>query len=172
MSNILNLPQIPSGTTITIAGNADWDDTFTVFQPGFSTTPVQLTGTTTATSLTVGSLSSGAGVIPGMPVLAYGVPVGAEIEVFDGTTITLTVPPTISVVNCPLTLYPPPLDLTGIAFTSKLRLTATDPTVWAHDVDGAWYDGQRYDGRPRPIWGWSVPAASLPAWPVGLAQAR
>ena len=165
MSNLLNLPQIPAGTTIDIIGSADWDDQFVVFQPGFAVTPIQVTGTLDGSTGVVTSVSSVAGVTPGMIAVGYGIPVSTTITAVGTTTITLNSNTNVAAI-VPITIYPPPLDLTGITFTSKLRLTANNPGVL---IVMSTTNNLMVNGLTSGQFGWSVPAARSLAWPTAFS---
>jgi hypothetical protein len=60
---------------------------------------------------------------------------------------------------------PPPLDLTGISFSSMIRQSATSNTVLLQATTG---NGLMNNGGVDGEFGWSVPAAKLPMWPAAL----
>lgn len=167
MTNLLNLPQIPAGTTITIASNADWRFSFYVGNPLMPQAPVVVTGTLSTSSETV-TPSSMNGIVPGMLVVCYGVPPGTTIASTNvgAGTFTLSNMPTIAQAGATLTLSPPPLDLTGISFSSELRLSATDPTIL---LAASTTNGLMVNGATAGTYGWVVPADELANWPAVLA---
>jgi hypothetical protein len=164
MTNLLNLPQIPAGTTITIAHNVDWDDQIFVTQPGFSGT-VSVSGTLTASSESVSGIASTAGLAPGMVAVGYGIPVGTTITAVGTSTITLSNDATVSA-TLDITCYPPPLDLTGISFVSELRQNTTTSNLL---ISMSTANGLMVNGGTTGQFGWAVPAAKLPNWPAPLS---
>ena len=166
-TNLLSLPQIAAGTSITIQSDADWTDQFYVGVPGFPTVPLIVTGTLGASSTTVSSLSSVNGVIPGMMVAAYGVPNGTTVVSVGTTSLVLSNGATVAIAGASLTLYPPPLDLSLITFKSVLRTVVTQPLVLKQMSTD---NGLMINGRGTGAFGWNVPAATLPSWPDSLAQ--
>jgi hypothetical protein len=167
MTNLLNLPQIPAGDTITIAGNASWNDQYFVPQPGFPAAPATITATLSTSSATITGASSTTGLVAGMLAVGYGIPPGTTIVSFPGSgQITLSNEPTAAVTGGEITFYPPPLDLTGITFTSMLRLSATDPTVL---LKMSTTNGMMVNGGPSGQFGWQVAPNQLPDWPAQLA---
>ena len=165
MTNLLDLPQIPAGTTIEIGSNADFNDQWFVAIPGFSSTPIQLTGTLQNGSANISNVSAVAGLAPGMSVIGYGIPVGTVIQSVGVNSITINQFAMVSYVSITITILPPPLDLTGISFSSMIRQSSTNNTVLLvmNTTNGLMNNGGT-DGE----FGWSVPATKLPAWPAGL----
>lgn len=168
MSNLFSLPQIATGTTITIASNADWNDTFYVPQPGFPAGNISITGTLSNSSTTVTAVSSVSGLVPGDAVVGYGLPINTTITTVGTTTIVLSNMPTINITSAQLYVFPPPLDLTGIWFSSILRpsVTSASALLLASTANGLMINGNTFG-----TFGWRVPAASLPAWPPALTSA-
>lgn len=165
MSNILNLPQIPAGTTISISGNSDFNDQFFVSVPGFSSIPQQIIGTLQANSNIISNISSAAGIAPGMSVIGYGIPINTTITAISSTSITMSQFATLNYTSINVTIMPPPLDLTGISFSSMLRLSATNTTVLlSMNTTNGFMNNGGVDGE----FGWAVPAVKLPAWPATL----
>jgi hypothetical protein len=167
LSNLLNLPQIAPGTSIEIAANADWTDQFYIAQPGFPAAPISITGTLTDDSATVGAIASTSNVVPGMVAVGYGIPPGTTVEPDGSNALTLSNEATVNFTGASITLYPPPLDLTGISFTSMLRPSLTSAQALLKMSTG---NGLMVNGGTSGQFGWQVPAASLPNWPPGLAQ--
>jgi hypothetical protein len=186
-TNLLNLPQIVAGTTITIDSNVDWNDMFYVPVPGFPVgnvtvtpnngigaaltelgMPLQVTGTLSSSSATVTAVSSISGLVPGMVAVGYGIPVGTAIAAVGSNTITLSAMPTINMTGALIYAYPPPLDLTGISFTSILRPSVVSATAL---LNASTANGLMVNGTTSGTFGWQVPAASLPVWPASLASA-
>lgn len=172
MTNLQNLPQLASGTTITIASNADWNDQFYVAQGGFAATSIEVTGNLTSGGSTISGVSTLSGVVPGMTVGAYGVPVGATVAsagvVSGGNTIALSQDATLTYSGAEVTLFSPPLDLTGITFNSEMRQSDTDPTVLLSMSTSS--GGLMVNGGTAGTFGYQVPAASLPNWPAQLSS--
>jgi hypothetical protein len=168
MTNLLNLPQIPAGTTITISADGDWDDQFYVPQPGFPAAPLTIAGTLSSSSTTVSALSATSGVAPGMLAMGYGIPAGTTVVSVNpgASSLVLSNEPTVNFPGAEIVLYPPPLDLTGITFTSMLRLATPNPTVL---FEASTSNGLMTNNNTGGSFGWSVPQEQLPNWPPGLA---
>ena len=161
MTNLLNLPQIPAGTVIDIVSNADWNDQFFVPVPGIAVAPFSLTGALANGQPTFTVASSGA-VLPGMLAAGFGIPANETVSGVTATTITLSANATITAPDATISFSPPPLDLTGISFSSKLRLNATSTAVLLSCSTAA---GTMTNGGTTGTFGWSVPAAALLAAP-------
>ena len=168
MTNLLNLPQIPAGTTITIASDASLLDQFIVFQPGFTTTPIQVTGTIDGSTGAVSSLSSVTGLVPGMVAVGYGMAPNTIIapNSIGSVSLTFSTATTVAVINDPITFSRAPLDLTWhYVCTSSLRLNVTNPGVL---LVMSTTNGLMTNGLTNGQFGWSVPPSSLPNWPSAL----
>jgi hypothetical protein len=165
MTNLLSLPQIPAGTTIDIANNVDFVDQFFVSVPGFNSTPQAIVGTLTANSETITNVSTTAGIAPGMSIVGYGIPEDTTIISISANSIVMSQFASVSYVSITLTILPPPLDLTGISFSSMIRQSATSNTVLLQATTG---NGLMNNGGVDGEFGWSVPAAKLPMWPAAL----
>lgn len=166
MTNLLNLPQIPAGTTITIDHNVDWYDQFSVSQPGFLANSIPVTGTLDGSTGVITGISSTAGIVPGMLAVAYGIPINATVSSVASSTVTINANTTVAA-SLTVTFYPPPLDLTGITFSSKLRLAATSSSAL---LAMSTTNGLMTNSGTTGKFGWAVPAASLPPWPAQLAS--
>lgn len=164
MTNLLSLPQIPAGTTITISNSADFTDQFFIGTPNFVSTPIVVIGTIAAGQFTITGVSVTSGLVPGMAVSGFGIPAGSIIAPggVGATTLTLNNAVTQSVAGLRITILPPPLDLTGITFTSMLRVSAYNPTVI---LMASTTNGLMVNGNQAGTFGWSVPASKLPAFP-------
>lgn len=167
MTNLLSLPQIPAGTSITISSNADFTDRFFIGTPNFTSTPITLTGNITAGSFVITNIVSTAGLVPGMAVSGFGFQPGSIIAQggITATTLTLNNTTTATVAGITITVLPPPLDLTGITFSSSLRASANNTTVL---LSATTVNGLMVNGNQAGTFGWNVPAAKLPG-AVGLA---
>lgn len=163
-TNLLNLPQIPAGTTIELVSNADWNDQFFVPVPGFNIAPFSLSGALAASSPTF-TVASSDDVLPDMLASGFGVPAGATVDAVTATTITLSENATITAPNASVSFSPPPMDLTGISFSSKLRINAISAAVLLSCSTAA---GTMTNGGTGGTFGWSVPAATMlvAPWPV------
>lgn len=169
MTNLLALPQIPAGTTIDIGSAEDWLDQFYVPQAGYPAGAVQTTGNISSSSTTVSSLASMNGIVSGMLVAAIGIAAGTTIASVNvsGSSIVLSAQPTQTLNGVELTFYPPPLDLTGITFTSTLKITQTSAQAL---LVMSTTNGLMTNGSAGGQFGWDVKAANLPEWPAELAQ--
>jgi hypothetical protein len=167
VSNLGSLPQIPTGTTITIVSNADWLDQFYVQQAGFPAMPVSVGATLNGTVTAV--LSSVNGVVPGSLVAGYGIAPGTSVAaiVVATNTVTLSQAATVTATNVTLFVYGPPLDLTGLTFKSMIRITPQSTTVL---LIASTANGLMTNSGAGGSFGWSVPAAKLPTWPIGLTR--
>lgn len=165
-TNVLNIPQIPPGTVITIASADDWRDQIYVSAFGLSAAPIILSGALSGDVLTVASADS---VVPGMLALGYGLPMGVTVTAVSGTQITLSAPATISAPNASISFVPPPLDLTGISFASQIRATVPANAIILSASTAA---GTMTNGAAEGTFGWNVPAATMAAtpWPTSLRQ--
>lgn len=172
MTNLLSLQQIPAGTTIAISSNADFTDQFYVSQPNFSPSPLSIVGTLTQNNNIVSGLGSVVGLATGMPVLAPALPPSTTISSIGPLSIVLNNPANTNVSSAQLTILPPPLDLTGITFTSMLRKSITDATVLLRMTNAIAGNGAglMVNGGQLGTFGWAVPAAKLPGWPAALAS--
>lgn len=168
MTNLLNLPQIPAGTSITISSNADFNKLFSVGIPNFASSPITVVGTIDGTTAVISGIASTAGIAPGMGVNGFGIRPGSVVApggVGSGT-LTLNNTTTAAVAGLQITISPPPLDLTGISFNSMLRESVTSATVL---IQMSTLNGLMVNGNQVGTYGWAVPAAKLPAWP-GLSS--
>lgn len=165
MTNLLNLPQIPAGTSINLQSNVDWNDQFFVPVPGFAATPIVLTGALAGS--TTFTVSSPGGVVPGMIAVGYGVPAATTVSSVGSGTITLNTAATITAPGATVTFLPPPMDLTGIVFSSILRTSAN---VSEAILKLSTADGTMTNGAAGGQFGWSVTAAQITGapWPSGL----
>jgi hypothetical protein len=165
-TNLRDLPQIPAGTVVDISSNADWTDQLFVPQPGFASAPITLTGALAGS--TTFTVASPGGALPDMLVFGPGVAPGALVSEVSSDTITLSDPATITAPAATLTFYPPPLDLTGIKFSSAVRLTAMSTQVLLLASTDL---GTMTNGGVGGQFGWNVPAAAVlaAAWPRTLA---
>lgn len=171
MSNLGSIPQIPAGTTISLVAGASWLDQFYVQQPGYPAAPLPFLGTVTGGNPTI-PLNSVAGITVGSLVVGYGIPPGAQvINVVDSTTNTITLnQPTLPIgtaTNVPLLVYGPPLDLTGITFSSTVRETLQSSTVL---LAASTVNGLMTNGGVGGTFGWNVNPPHLPNWPLGVTQ--
>src|SRR5579872_4091267 len=153
MTNLLNLPQIPAGTAITISADADWDDQFFVAQPGFAATPIVVTGTLAVSTVNVTSLSATAGIVQGMVAVGYGIPPNTTVASVNPGASSLTLSNNALISGAvQITLYPPPLDLTGIIFSSMLRPSAASTTLM---LNASTTNGFMTNGTTGGQFGWS-----------------
>ena len=171
MSNLGSLPQIPAGTTITLVAGASWLDQFYVQQPGYPAAPLPFLGTVIGGNATI-ALNSVAGITVGCLVVGYGIPAGSQVvNVIDSTTntITLNLPANNvgTATNVPLLVYGPPLDLTGINFSSTVRESLVSSTVL---LAASTANGLMINGGQSGNFGWQVSPPHLPNWPLGLTQ--
>jgi hypothetical protein len=168
MTNLLNLPQIPAGATISISSGADWNDQFFIGVPDFISTPIIVIGNLTSGLFTINGIASTAGLVPGMAVSGFGIPNGTIIAPngVGANSLTLNNTLTQTVSGLRVTVLPPPLDLTGITFTSMLRTSISTATVL---ISMSTTNGLMTNGDQAGTFGWSVPAAKLPAIPGLLA---
>jgi hypothetical protein len=171
MTNLLDLPQIPAGTTITIASNADFTDQFFVSIPGFSSAPQSITGTLTQGSAVITNILSTSGLVPGVSVSGYGIANGTVIAPAGvGTnTITMNQFALQSFISADVIILPPPLDLTGIIFSSMIRPSQISTTVLL-SMSTVITNGFMTNGNANGQFGWAVPAAKLPMWPPSLTS--
>jgi hypothetical protein len=167
VSNLGSLPQIPAGTEISIVSNADWLDQFYVQSPGFPGQPLAIGGNLLNLSTTI-TVSSTAGIVPGSLVAGYGIPPGDTVAaVVDNQTLTLAQWATVTATNVNLYVWGPALDLTGITFKSTVRLTPQSTTVL---LIASTQNGLMINSGTIGAFGWNVPAAKLPNWPIGLTR--
>ena len=166
MSNVGSIPQIPAGTTIQIVTNADWLDQFYVQQPGYPASPITAVPATLNGTVTV-VLNGPSGVSTGMLVVGHGILPGTQVSAIasDNVTVTLNQAATLSGTNVPLSFYGPPLDLTGIRFKSMLRPSLQSTTVL---LIASTDNGLMTNGLTGGTFGWNVPAAKLPTFPIGV----
>jgi hypothetical protein len=162
MTNLLLLPQIPAGTTITIDHNVDWNDQLFVSQPGFTSSSISVTGTLDGTTGNITNVTSTVGIIPGMLAVGFGIPIGTTVSSVTSDSFVLSNNTTLAA-TATVTLFPAPLDLTGITFTSKLRVSATSNTVL---LVASTTNGFMTNGGMTGVFGWNIPAANLPNWPA------
>lgn len=172
MSNILSLQQIPTGTTIAMSSHADFNDQFYVAQPNYPSSPLMIIGTLTAGSITVTNLASVNGLVLGMPVIAPAIPPNTRIASISVGTLSMTLnnPADTDIIAAQLTIMPPPLDLTGIIFSSTLRKSITDLTVlfqMTSAVAGVGANLMTNTGQ-LGTFGWAVLTSQLPSWPPSL----
>ena len=169
MSNLGSLPQIPPGTTINIASNASWLDAFYVQAPGYSATPTQILASHSA-STTIG-VNSVANISVGCLVVGYGIQQGTQVVSIDpvGMTLLLNLATLInSGAIVPLSVYGPPLDLSGISFQSQIREQLASSTIL---MMASTANGFMVNGGIGGTFGWNVPSSQLPSWPIGLVKA-
>ena len=165
-TNLLNLPQL-AGLSIVISSNSDWLDQLFVPQPGFPAAAVSDTGNLSSTSTTVINLSSIGGVVQNSVAVGYGIPAGTVVNSVGTTSVVLSNLPTVNLTGAEILFYPPALDLTGIIFTSELRLANTASVAL---LSMSTTNGLMVNGGTAGTFGWSTPAASLPNWPLSLSQ--
>ena len=165
MTNLLSIPQIPAGTVIDIVSNCDWDDQFFVPASGF---PAAQTLIGTLASNESFAISDAASVVPGMIASGSGIPPGTVVTSVTPTVIGLSNFATISAPGATVTFTPPPLDLTGISFSSTLRASAATPNVILAMTTAA---GTMTIGSPSGMFGWSVPGATMLAAPFPASLA-
>src|SRR6516164_2048629 len=168
MSNLGSVPQIPVGTTIALVSGASWLDQFYVQAPGYPAQPIQVLGTLNLTTSV--PVSSNPGIATGMLVQGYGIPFGTFVTavntVAGATTLTLSQAATInSGAIVPLSIFGPPLDLTGIDFSSYVRESLQSQTIL---LNASTTNGLMINGGVNGTFGWNVPPAQLPNWPIGL----
>lgn len=163
MTNLLSLPQIPAGTTITIGSNADFNDQFFVAIPSFDSAPQSIVGTLTNGSAVISNILSTAGIVPGMAITGYGIPPNTVVASggVSANSITMSQFAVQTFVSATVTILPPPLDLTGISFSSMLRMSQTSSTV-VLSMNTA--NGLMTNGGVNGQFGWKVPAPKLPKW--------
>jgi hypothetical protein len=180
VSNLGSIPQIPTGTAITLVSNADWLDQFYIQQAGFPSQPMAVGGTlngTTTVVITLPTLTTptttitGPLIVPGMLCVGWSIPPNTSVVavspvVGNSYTLTLSNFALATATNVPLFLYGPPLDLTGVTFKSMVRITPQSTTVL---LIASTANGLMVNGGQGGTFGWNVPAARLPAWPIGLA---
>lgn len=160
MTNLFNIPQIPAGTVIDIVSNCDWDDQFFVPVAGFPAVPITLIGTLAANeSFAVADAGS---VVPGMVAHGSGIPLGTTVISVTSTVIAISNPATISAPGAMVTFTPPPLDLTGISFSSVLRASTVSPNVILSMSTAA---GTMTAGDTTGLFGWAVSGATMLAAP-------
>jgi hypothetical protein len=165
VSNLGSLPQIPIGTTITIVSNTDWLDQFYVQQPGFPAAPISV-GATLIVGSTAVTVSSTSGIVPGSLVVGYGILPGVSVvAITSSTSIVVSIAVLASATNVNLFVYGPPLDLTGISFKSVVRPTIQSTTVL---LVASTLNNLMINNTILGSFGWNVPAAKLPTWPIGL----
>ena len=156
MSNLGSLPQIPPGTTINIASNASWLDAFYVQAPGYSATPTQILASLSA-STTIG-VNSVANISVGCLVVGYGIQQGTQVVSIDpvGMTLLLNLATLInSGAIVPLSVYGPPLDLSGISFQSQIREQLASSTIL---MMASTANGLMVNGGIGGTFGWNVPS--------------
>jgi hypothetical protein len=165
VTNLLNLPQFPAGTTIAIDANADWTDQFFVPALGFPAVQAQVLGDLSASQFDTEAPGS---ITPGMNVSGYGVSPGTEVI---GTspigTITFNQAVAVETPGVLLTFTAPPLDLTGITFRSTLRpLVTSSRVILSADT----VSGGMVNGGAAGTFGWNIAGAKLAVspWPPGL----
>ena len=166
MTNLLNLPQIPAGTAIDIVSNCDWDDQFFVPVSGFPAAQTLIGTLASNESFAISSAApvvpGAASVVPGMIASGSGIPPGTVVTSVTPTVIGLSNPATISAPGAMVTFSPPPLDLTGISFSSILRASAISPNVL---ISASTAVGTMTNGNTSGLFGWSVPGATMLAAP-------
>ena len=165
MSNLQNLPQLPLGTEVFLSSNSDWTDQIYIAEPGFSA-PFSISGALTSGANTFGVTSSG-NIVPGMLALGWGLSQGTTVESVSPTSITLSGNASITAPNTSVTFMPPPLDLTGIAFTSEVRISSESPAIILSCSTAL---GTMTNGDADGTFGWYVPASTLEVapWPRNL----
>ena len=166
MTNLLNLPQLPAGTIINIESNADWLDQFYVPAVGYEASQEIVVGNLSSSTFT--PLAS-ANFIPGMLAAGPGLPSSTTITGVSGGVATLSNAAPSPLNGVGLTFTPPPLDLTGIIFRSKVRPSLSSSQVILSvgtDIGGM------VNGGALGTFGWSVPAAQIAAAPWGAQLAN
>ena len=166
MSNLGSLPQIPAGTTIDIASNASWLDAFYVQQPGYPSTPTTVLGTLNATTSVV--VNSLANISVGCLVVGYGILPGTQVASVNPGTMTMVLNQAAIIDSgaiVPLSIFGPPLDLSGISFQSQVREALTSATIL---LIASTTNGRMVNGGITGTFGWNVAPAQLPSWPTGL----
>lgn len=169
MSNIGLLWQMPA-TSIDLVTGGDWRDQFYQAEPGWPQEPFAITGTLSMGSTTVSNIASTAQFIAGMPVGGLGVAPGTVVEsITSASELVLSKAPLLNLSAAALSLWGPPLDLTGIDFHSQLRLPPNDAGVL---LDASTTNGLMTNGGPNGYFGWNAAGAILTAvpWPAGLAR--
>jgi len=160
-TNLLSLPQFPAGTSITISSNADFNDQFFIGVPNFQSSPITIIGNLTTGTYVIAGIISTVGLVPGMAVTGFGISAGTIIASggVGATTLTLNNIVTATVSGLQITILPPPLDLTGISFSSMFRTNATTSTVL---IQMTTQNLLMVNGAQAGTFGWNVPAAKLP----------
>jgi hypothetical protein len=147
--------------------NADWLDQFYVQQPGFPASPLSFGANLLNMSATA-TVSSTTGMVPGMLLSGYGIPAQTTIlSVIDTVTIGMSNNAIVTATNVGLFAYGPPLDLTGLTFKSMVRVLPQSTTVL---LIASTQNSLMVNSGVGGAFGWNVPAARLPAWPIGLTR--
>src|SRR5580698_1596763 len=121
MPNLHFLTQLPSGITLNISADADWTDQFYQPQPVWPADPMTTVGVLSSTSTLVTGIATTGSFAIGMPVGGIGVAPGSIVTaITSDTEIQLSLAPLKSLAAASLTLWPPPLDLTGLTFRSQI----------------------------------------------------
>jgi hypothetical protein len=166
MTNLLNLPQLPLGTAITLASNDDFLDQLYMPAPGYPGGSIGITGNLSSSSTTVSSPSTTNGIVPGMQVVGVGIL--ANTTVLSLSPLVLSNEPTETLSGVELTFFAPPLDLTGISFKSVLRSSVISTQAL---LTMSTANGMMTNGLTGGQFGWNVPADELPEWPNALYSA-